>query len=76
MPETCGSEGKGCTFPVSELRSQAMTGVGVPAGKVVSARRLALCERPHLVALVRAGATFINDKLVEPPCKKAQPEAA
>jgi hypothetical protein len=53
-----------------------MTGVGVPAGKVVSARRLALCERPHLVALVRAGATFINDKLVEPPCKKAQPEAA
>jgi hypothetical protein len=34
MLETCGSAGEGCTFPVSELRSQAMTGVGAPAGKV------------------------------------------
>jgi hypothetical protein len=31
---------------------------------------------PHLVALVRAGATFINGKLVERPGKEAQPEAA
>jgi hypothetical protein len=31
---------------------------------------------PHLVALVRAGATFINGKLVERPGEEAQPEAA
>ena len=31
---------------------------------------------PHLVALVRAGATFINVKLVERPGEKAKPEAA
>ena len=31
---------------------------------------------PHLVALVRAGATFINAKLVERPGEDAQPEAA
>ena len=31
---------------------------------------------PHLVALVRAGATFINGKLVERPGENAQPEAA
>ena len=31
---------------------------------------------PHLVALVRAGATFTNGKLIERPAEKAQPEAA
>ncbi len=31
---------------------------------------------PHLVALVRAGATFINGKLVERPGEKAQEDAA
>jgi transposase-like protein len=31
---------------------------------------------PHLVALVRAGATFINGKLIERPGEKAEPEAA
>jgi len=31
---------------------------------------------PHLVALVRAGATFIKGKLVERPGEEAQPEAA
>jgi hypothetical protein len=31
---------------------------------------------PHLVALVRAGATFINGKLVERPGGEAQSEAA
>jgi transposase-like protein len=31
---------------------------------------------PHLVALVRAGATFINGKLVERPDDQAPPEAA
>ena len=31
---------------------------------------------PHLVALVRAEATFVNGKIVERPGKEAQPEAA
>jgi hypothetical protein len=31
---------------------------------------------PHLVALVRAGAVFVNGKLVEPPGEDAPPEAA
>ena len=31
---------------------------------------------PHLVALVRAGATFVNGKLVERPDEHPQPEAA
>ena len=31
---------------------------------------------PHLVALVRAGATFVNGKLVERPDERDQPEAA
>jgi transposase-like protein len=31
---------------------------------------------PHLVALVRAGATFINGKLIERPGEDAEPEAA
>jgi hypothetical protein len=31
---------------------------------------------PHLVALVRAGAVFINGKLVERPDEALQPEAA
>jgi hypothetical protein len=31
---------------------------------------------PHLVALVRAGATFVNGKLVELPDETPQPEAA
>jgi transposase-like protein len=35
-----------------------------------------LVNAPHLVALVRAGATFINGKLVERPGEEAQPEAA
>jgi hypothetical protein len=31
---------------------------------------------PHLVALVRAGATFTGGKLIERPAEPAQPEAA
>jgi len=31
---------------------------------------------PHLVALVRAGATFVNGKLVERPDEQDQPDAA
>jgi hypothetical protein len=35
-----------------------------------------MVNAPHLVALVRAGATFINGKHVERPGEEAQPEAA
>ncbi len=35
-----------------------------------------MVNAPHLVALVRAGATFINRKLAERPGEQAQPEAA
>jgi transposase-like protein len=34
-----------------------------------------MVNAPHLVALVRAGATFINGKLAERPGEQAQPEA-
>ena len=43
-------------------------------------RRWRMVNAPHLVALVRAGATFINGKLVERPEDEAaeavRPEAA
>ena len=43
-------------------------------------RRWRMVNAPHLVALVRAGAAFVNGKLVEPPedesAQEAQPEAA
>jgi hypothetical protein len=35
-----------------------------------------MASAPHLVALVRAGATFISGKLAERPGEQAQPEAA
>jgi hypothetical protein len=35
-----------------------------------------MVNAPHLVALVRAGVTFINGKLAERPGRQAQPEAA
>ena len=31
---------------------------------------------PHLVALVRAGAIFVNGKLIERPGENTEPEAA
>jgi hypothetical protein len=67
MLETCGSarkgKRKGCTFPVIESAQDHW--------RMVNA--------PHLVALVRAGATFTNGKLAERPGhdgKAAEPEAA
>ena len=35
-----------------------------------------MVNAPHLVALVRAGATFTGGKLVERPADQAQPDAA
>jgi hypothetical protein len=39
-------------------------------------RRWRSVNAPHLVALVRAGATFINGKLIERPGEDAQPVEA
>jgi putative transposase len=39
-------------------------------------RRWRMVNAPHLVALVRAGATFADGKLVERPGQDPQPEAA
>ena len=43
-------------------------------------RRWRMVNAPHLVALVRAGAAFVNGQLVERPedqaARAAQPEAA
>ena len=38
--------------------------------------RWRMVNAPHLVALVRNGATFINGKLVERPSEEPQPETA
>ena len=35
-----------------------------------------MASAPHLVALVRAGATFVNGKLAERPGEDTPPEAA
>jgi hypothetical protein len=42
----------------------------------VRAAPLAHGQRPYLVALVLAGAAFVNGKLVERPGDEAPPEAA
>jgi hypothetical protein len=46
-----------------------------PGGEAVQDRWRAV-NAPHLVALVRAGATFVNGKLIERPEETSQPEAA
>jgi len=46
------------------------------AAALEQARAAGAFNAPHLVALVRAGATFINGKLVERPGEEAQKEAA
>jgi hypothetical protein len=38
--------------------------------------RWRMVNAPHLVALVRTGATFINGKIVERPGEQSQSEAA
>ena len=52
----------------------------VPSASVVRVsarqRRWRMVNAPHLVALVRAGATFVNGKLAERPGEDAPPQAA
>jgi transposase-like protein len=72
------------TFATVRHRSKITKGPGSRAAGLAMAFKLieAAQDRwravnaPHLVALVRAGATFINGKLVERPGENPQPEAA
>ncbi len=72
------------TFATVRHRTKITKGPGSRAAGLAMAFKLIesaqdrwrAVNAPHLVALVRAGATFINGKLVERPSEKAQPEAA
>jgi putative transposase len=72
------------TFATVRHRTKITKGPGSKAAGLAMAFKLIesaqdrwrAVNAPHLVALVRAGATFINGKLVERPGEEAQPEAA
>ena len=75
------------TFATVRHRSKVTKGPGSRAAGLAMAFKLIesaqdhwrIVNAPHLVALVRAGATFINGKLVERPAQDApdaEPEAA
>ena len=72
------------TFATVRHRTKVTKGPGSRAAGLAIAFKLIqsardhwhLVNAPHLVALVRAGATFINGKLVERPGEEAQPQAA
>jgi transposase-like protein len=72
------------TFATVRHRTKVTKGPGSRAAGLAMAFKLieAAQDRwravnaPHLVALVRAGATFINGKLIERPGENAEPEAA
>ena len=72
------------TFATVRLRTKVTKGPGSRAAGLAMAFKLIESAQdrwravngPHLVALVRAGATFINGKLIERPGEKTQPEAA
>ena len=72
------------TFATVRHRTKITRGPGSRAAGLAMAFKLIqaaqdhwrMVNAPHLVALVRGGATFINGKLVERPGEEAQPEAA
>jgi putative transposase len=72
------------TFATVRHRTKITRGPGSRAAGLAMAFKLIVAAQdrwravngPHLVALVRAGATFINGKLVERPDETPQPEAA
>jgi transposase-like protein len=71
-------------FATVRLRTKVTKGHGSKAAGLAMAfkliesaqRRWRMVNAPHLVALVRAGATFTDGKLVERPGEDARPEAA
>ena len=69
------------TFATVRHRTKITKGPGSRAAGLAMAFKLIesaqdRCVAPHLVALVRAGAVFVNGKLVERPGEDAPPEAA
>jgi transposase-like protein len=72
------------TFATVRHRTKVTKGPGSRAAGLAMAFKLIesaqdrwrAVNAPHLVALVRTGATFINGKLIERPGEEAQPEAA
>ena len=72
------------TFATVRHRTKITKGPGSRAAGLAMAFKLIesaqdrwrAVNAPHLVALVRAGATFINGKLVERPGENTEPEAA
>jgi transposase-like protein len=72
------------TFATVRHRTKVTRGPGSRAAGLAMAFKLIesaqdhwrMVSAPRLVALVRAGATFINGKLVERPGEEARPEAA
>ena len=72
------------TFATVRHRTKVTKGPGSRAAGLAMAFKLIesaqdrwrAVNAPHLVALVRAGATFVNGKLIERPTKDAPPEAA
>jgi len=72
------------TFATVRHRTKVTKGPGSRAAGLAMAFKLIesaqarwrVVNAPHLVALVRAGATFTNGKLVERPGETAQPQAA
>jgi transposase-like protein len=72
------------TFATVRHRTKITRGPGSRAAGLAMAFKLIQAAQdrwravnaPHLVALVRAGATFVNGKLVERPDEHPQPEAA
>ena len=72
------------TFATVRHRTKVTKGPGSRAAGLAMAFKLIqaaqdhwrMVNAPHLVALVRAGATFINGKLVERPGEEPQEEAA
>ena len=72
------------TFATVRHRTKVTKGPGSRAAGLAMAFKLIESAQdrwravngPHLVALVRAGATFVNGKLIERPGQDAEPEAA
>jgi transposase-like protein len=72
------------TFATVRHRTKVTKGPGSRAAGLAMAFKLIesaqdrwrALNAPHLVALVRAGATFTGGKLIERPAQQAQPEAA
>jgi hypothetical protein len=72
------------TFATVRLRTKVTKGHGSKAAGLAMAvkliesaqRRWRMVNAPHLVALVRAGATFVNGKLVERPEDEAPSETS